>query len=232
MAKHGIRAVASVFLCVLSTVLASCAGHLFSRAMVPPDRTRPVVRIETKDGVEYGAATTEGILFLNQRGSSGPCRVHYFLGHRLMVDSGEILPFGGVYHEASIDLKHQWAPVLTRDLRPDDRLYVILMTRGRVQRVRVFLAWDDGVEGDVLRWPGRELPAGAGVWVKQDSETYVFAGLVSATAELSRKGREAKYYLFTGPARLREALAQPRRMFPPRRIKYRPDDITVIKKAR
>ena len=103
VARHGI----GVLLCVLSTVLASCAGYLFSRAMVPPDRTRPVVRIETKDGVEYGAATTEGILFLNQRGSSGPCRVHYFLGHRLMVDSGEILPFGGVYHEASIDLKHR-----------------------------------------------------------------------------------------------------------------------------
>jgi len=188
-----------------------------------------VVRIETRDGMEYGAATSEGILFLNQRGSSGPCRVYYFLGHRLMIESGEIVPFAGVYHEASIDLKHQWAPVLTRDIDPKDELYVILMAGREVERVPVQLATDDGVEGDALRWPGRELPAGAGVWVKQDDETYLFAGLVSALAELKRGERPAKYYLFTGPARLREALAQPRRMFRPLRVKHRPDDITVVK---
>lgn len=218
--------------CLLGSVLCSCASHLFSRAMVPPDRTRPVVRIETRDGMEYGAATSEGILFLNQRGSSGPCRVHYFLGHRLMVESGEIVPFAGVYHEASIDLKHQWAPVLTRDLRPDDDLYVILMEDGDVERLPVQLVNEDGVEGDALRWPGRELPAGAGVWVKRDAETYLFAGLVSALAELESGDRVDRYYLFTGPARLREALAHPRRMFRPLRVKHRPDDITVVKQPR
>jgi hypothetical protein len=223
------RTLAAILLCA---GLSACAGWLFSPGMVPPDRTRPVVRIETRDGVEYGAATSEGILFLNQRGSTGPCRVHYFLGHRLMVDSGEILPFGGVYHEASVDLKHQWAPVLTRDLREDDQLYVILMAGRHVRRERVFLSRDYGVEGDLLEWPGHELPAGTGVWVKQDEQTYLFAGLISALAELKRKDREAKYYLFTGPARLREALAQPRRMFRPRRVKHRRDDITVIKEAR
>jgi len=215
--------------CLLGGLLSSCAGHLFSAVLVPPDRTRPVVRIETRDGVEYGAATSEGILFLNQRGSSGPCRIHYFLGQRLMTESGEILPFAGIYYEASMDLKHQWAPVLTRDLRPDDDLWVILMAGGDVERLPVRLATDDGVIGDALEWPGRDLPAGAGVWVKQDKETYLFAGLVSALAELKRDNRVARYYLFTGPARLREALAQPRRMFRPLRVKHRPDDITVVK---
>lgn len=218
-----------LLLCLLGPLLSSCAAYLFSPALVLPDRTRPVVRIETRDGVEYGAATTEGILFLNQRGSSGPCRVHYFLGDRLMIESGEIVPFAGVYYLAEIDLKHQWAPVLTRDLRANDDLYVILMTRGDVEHLPVELATNKGVQGDALAWPGRELPAGAGIWVKQDDETYVFAGLVSALAEVKSGSRVDKYYLFTGPARLREALAQPRRTFRPLKVKHRPDDITVVK---
>lgn len=215
--------------CLLGPLLSSCAFHLFSPALVPPDRTRPVVRIETRDGVEYGAATSEGILFLNQQGSSGPCRVHYFLGHRLMIESGEIVPFAGVYHLAEIDLKHQWAPVLTRDLHKNDDLYVILMSGRDVERIPVQLATGEGIQGDVLAWPGRELPAGTGVWVKQDEETYLFAGLVSALAELKSGSRVDKYYLFTGPARLREAFAHPRRTFRPLKVKHRPDDITVVK---
>ena len=229
---------AALLICValfvaLCAGLTSCAAHLFSRAIPLPDRSRPVVRIETRDGVEYGAATSEGILFLNQQGSSGPCRVHYFLGQRLLTESGEIVPFAGVYHQAAIDLKHQWAPVLTRDILPTDQLFVILMRGGDVKYVRVRLATDEGVEGDALQWPGRELPAGAGVWVRRDVKTYIFAGLVSALAEVTgADGKSRKYYLFTGPARLREALAQPRRMFPRTKIKHRPDDISVIKKVR
>jgi hypothetical protein len=215
--------------CLLGPLLSSCAGYLFSPALVLPDRTRPVVRIETRDGVEYGAATSEGILFLNQRGSSGPCRVHYFLGDRLMVESGKVVPFAGVYYLAEIDLKHQWAPVLTRDLRANDDLYAILMTGGDVEHLPVELARDKGVQGDALAWPGCELPAGTGVWVKQNDETYVFAGLVSALAERKSGSRVDKYYLFTGPARLREALAHPRRTFRPLKVKHRPDDITVVK---
>jgi hypothetical protein len=219
----------SCFLGLFSTALCSCAGYLFSPGLVLPDRTRPVVRIETRDGVELGAATSEGILFLNQRGSSGPCRVHFFLGDRLMIEGGEIVPFAGVYYEAAMDLKHEWAPVLTRDLRPNDRLYVILMAGGDVERLPVRLATSAGVQGDALEWPGVDLPAGAGVWVKQDDETYLFAGLVSALAELTSGDQVRKYYLFTGPGRLREALAQPRRTFRPLRVKHRPDDITVVK---
>ena len=213
---------------LLTAGLSSCAAWFFSTAVVYPDRTHPVVRIETRKGFEYGAATSEGILFLNQRGSKGSCRVHYFLGDRLMTEAGVIAPLGGVYHQAVIDLKHQWVPVLTRDLHPDDKLLVMLMDDDEVERFEVFLADDPAVTGDAIKWPGRELPAGASIWVRK-RDRYYFAGLVSAKATLTRDGKPKHFYLFTGPARLREALATPRPTIPPRRVKHRPDGITVTK---
>ena len=65
-------------------LLGGCSGWFFSG--VPyPDRTRPVVRIETRGGVEYGAATAVGVLFLGRTAASGPCRVRFFLGEQPLV---------------------------------------------------------------------------------------------------------------------------------------------------
>ena len=103
------------------------ACTLFAPGNPDPDRSRPIVRIQTRKGVEFGAATSEGILFLNQHGAAGPCRVQFYLGPYPAVEDGTIEKFGGVYQEASIALQHAAA----------DRRHVGRQLRRRLGRLRV-----------------------------------------------------------------------------------------------
>lgn len=203
----------------------SCSAHLFSGLRVP-DRTRPVVLVETRGGVEHGAATEAGIVILARTANEGPCRVHYFLGRTPMVDDGVITPFGGIYSHADVDLSQQSVPLLGRDPTPEDRLVVLLHGGLDAVRVPVSLAQEPQVEGDVLEWPGNPLPPGAPVFVVDEDERLQFLGLV--TGELTLPG-ERKLVTFGGTDRMREALAVPiaHPRFP--RVHYRPDDIAVIK---
>jgi hypothetical protein len=204
--------------------LAACTAHLFS-GVHHPDRSRPVVLVETRSGVELGAATEEGILILGRTTTEGPCRVHYFLGRTPTVEDGTIVPFGGVYHRADIDLKHQSAPLLGRDLSPDDPLAVMLHGGSEVERIPVTLAADPRLEGDVLAWPGRPLPAGTPLFELSDPERPRFVGLVTGELLLG----ESRYLTFAGVDRMREALNVPVAYPRAPRVKYRPDDIAVIK---
>lgn len=208
---------------LLLAALPACTQFFASVPM--PDNSRPVARIETRQGVEYGAATTEGLLFLGRNASSGPCRVHYFLGATPVVEDGDIVPFGGVYSRADIDLKHQRAPLLTRDLRADDELVALLHTGLDAERVAVRLASDARVEGDALADPGRSLPLGTPLFVDQP-DGLAFVGLVAGSATLADGSR---FWLFTGIERMREALATARPHPKRENVKHRPDDITVIK---
>ena len=65
--------------------------------------------------------------------------------------------------------------------------------------------------------------------MKIGEDRYHFAGLVSAKATLQKDGAQTEYYLFTGPSRLREALATVQPTFPAKKVKHRRDDISVIK---
>ena len=93
---------------VLAT--AGCSGWFFSGPDYP-DRSRPLARIETQGGIEYGATTEFGVLFLGRTATEGPCRVRMFLGEQLIVDDGKIEPFGAGIWRASIDLVGQGAPL-------------------------------------------------------------------------------------------------------------------------
>lgn len=212
---------------VLATALllcSSCTAHLLSG--VPAiDHSRPVVWIETRSGAEMGAATSEGILFLGRSATTGPCRVHYFLGHTPVVEDGEVRPFGSVFHRAEIDLRHPVAHLLGRDPAWDDPLYVLLHTGNSMERIPVTLAFDDRVEGDVLTWPGRPLPPGAPVCIP-DGDRWLLVGLVAGQATLSDG---TKFIVFAGCDRQREALAVPRPYPEVRTLRHRPDDIHFVK---
>lgn len=209
---------------LLSLLLASCTAHLFS-TLPMPDRSRPIARIETRGGVEYGATTREGILFLGRTAQSGPCRVHYWLGPTLVVEDGYIEPAGGVFYRAMIDLQHQNVRLLPRDLTAADRIFAMVFSAGGVTEVPVRLANLAAVEGDVLVDPGRPLPAGASLFVRAADGDLQFAGLVAA--ELRLDG--TRLIAFAGPDRLREALLSPQLHPKPPVPIHRPDGISIVK---
>ncbi len=209
--------------------LCGCVQGLFS-GIDYPDQTRPVARIDTRGGVEFGATTSLGILFLGRTATEGPCRVHYFLGPQLITEPGKIEPLGGIYYKADIDLKHETADPLARTLRPDDPLYAFVLDGDDVDRVPVQLAHADGIEGDVLQDPGRPLPAGTGLFVQEDEDSRPqFVGLIAGTMTLDTASGSQHYVVFTGLDRLREALLVPETVPAPSQIKYRPDGIVVRK---
>ncbi len=223
---------ALVLCSVVCAALGSCSAHWFSGVRYP-DRSRPVVLIELQGkSPRLGATTSEGIVFLNEDQASGTCRVHYFLGPDLLVESGVVSKLGGVYDVANIDLKTQAVPVLTRELTEEDRLVALLLVGRSVERLEVYLSDDDLAVGDALRWPGRELPAGTGIFRERtgrNSGDLQFVGLARGLATLTTNGKERRYITFTGPTRMREALATPKPMFGKRLIKHRPDGISISK---
>ncbi len=205
----------------LATLSSSCTAWLFSGVPMPSNE-RPVMRIETRQGVEAGVGTDAGILMLARTASDGPCRVHYWLGPTPLVEDGEIVPWAGVFYRADIDLKHPHAEFIDRELTPSDQLIALVPEVGRVDELPLTRVSNAEVQGDVVAWPGRDLPVGTGVFVRQD-DRWRLVGLIGGVLELGGE----RYYVHTGTSALRDALltAQPHPR--PHKIKHRDDDVLV-----
>jgi len=205
-----------------------CTRYYFS-GIEYPNRSKPVAKIETRGGTEYGATTTEGILFLGRTAQSGPCRVHYFLGATPtpLVEAGEIRHLGGVFYLAQIDLKTPSVEILSRDTEPSDELVAIQHRDGDTREIPVRFASSSAIQGEVLEWPGEPLAAGTGIFTRQDEELKL-VGLVSGALTLEGESPE-RYLTLAGTDQLREMLAVPRIHPVNTTVVFRPDGITVTK---
>ncbi len=210
-----------LLLCLLAC---SCTAHLFSTAPMP-DRNRPIARIETRGGIEYGATTREGILFLGRTAQAGPCRVYYWLGPTLVVEDGYIEPAGSILYNAKIDLQTNNIHVLPRDLMQADRIFAMVFSPEGVSEVPVKLAQGENFAGDILENPGQPLPPGAGLFLRDERQKLLFVGLVSAEINIGSD----KYVAFAGTDRMREALMVPKLYPEVPEPKYRPDGISIVR---
>jgi hypothetical protein len=213
---------------LLLPLLPACSVWFFSGESWV-DRTRPVVLVETIGGVELGAATEFGVLTLGRTATTGPCRVHYFLGPTPMVDDGTIVAASSTFARAEIDLKTQHARVMDHTPSEQDELVVMWTPDGTTtQSVAVQLAKGDTIEGDLLEHPGHELPPGAAVLRTGPDGGVQFVGLIAGKATVSGAG-SGEYFVYAGVDRIREMLALPAPHPLDLTPKYRPDDITVMK---
>ncbi|MGE3173125.1 MAG: hypothetical protein AB7O97_10915 [Planctomycetota bacterium] len=223
----------ALLVAVLPLVLTGCTAWLLS-GYDRVDRSRPVALVETTGGVEYGATTEFGILTLGRTAKDGPCRVHYFLGPTPLIEDGHVVPTGSVFCRALMDLKTQHLRVLDHTPGPDEDLLAMWTTDGiDTEEVSVELSRDDGVLGDVLDDPGRELPAGAAIFATDDDDGRLrFVGLVSGRATVRGPGGPRSYYVFAGVDRVRELLALPEVHPVDYEVEFRPDDISVRRPIR
>ncbi len=216
--------------CLLYLALSGCTTHLFS-GDPKIDRSRPVAVVDIRGQASRLAATTdEGIVFLDKSTTETPCRVHYFLGPDLIVDDGIVEPLGGVYSRANIDLKTQAVPTLKRELTADDRLVALLLVGRNVVRLDVSLTKHSAVKGYAIDWPGQDLPEGTGIFTHitgVNERGLAFVGLATGIAKLNIAGDETKFITFTGPARMREAMANAKPVFQKHKVIHRPDGITI-----
>lgn len=203
--------------------LTGCSQWLFS-GVQRLSNDRPVMRIETRGGSELGVGTDEGILFLGRTAQAGPCRIHYWLGPTPLVEDGVILPWGGVFYAATMDLRFQHVSFLGRELTADDDL-VALLTDGRnFEEIDLQRASGPGIGGDVVAWPGRDLPAGTGVFARTEEGLRV-VGMIAGRIEVGGE----RYLVHTGTGALREALLTAKPYREPRRIVHRPDGLSIDK---
>ncbi len=203
--------------------LGGCTQWLFS-GVAYPSNERPVMRIETRGGTEMGVGTEAGILFLGRTSKEGPCRIHYWLGPTPLVEDGTVEPWAGVFFRATMDLKYPSARFLDRDLEPDEPLVAMYYSGNQVEEVALQRAREPGVQGDVVDWPGRDLPAGTGVFVRDD-EGLALVGLIAGRIETAGQ----RYLVHTGTTTMRLAMLTAKPPTEPRQVKHRPDDITVDK---
>lgn len=209
--------------------LTGCTAWLFSGESWI-DRSRPVALIETTGGIELGATTEFGVLTLGRSATTGPCRVHYFVGPTPLVETGELLTTGSAFTRAEIDLKTQHLRALDRPLTRDDALQVMWTPDGRSTRsVSVRLAELPNATGDLLADPGDALPTGATLLCRGDDGEFQFAGLIAMRATIQDGGNTQAVYGFAGLDRVREMLAVPSRHPVDIAPKYRTDDISVMK---
>jgi hypothetical protein len=147
---------------------------------------------------------------------------------RITDEAGEALPDMLVTAlRSSYDLRGN--RLLDRDPTPDDYLFVMWTPDGeRVESVAVALATGDGLGGSLLRDPGVELPAGAGLFASAPDGRPLFAGLVAGRATVEGGSNAGRYYVVAGVDRVRELLAVPQRHPVDLQPKYRTDDITVM----
>lgn len=204
-------------------LLMGCTQWLFSGTPYPSNE-RPVMRIETRGGTEMGVGTEAGILFLGRTASDGPCRIAYWLGPTPMVEDGVVERWAGVFYRANMDLKHQRARFLDRDLAPDEPLVAMVYAGAQVEEFALQRVHEPTVQGDVVAWPGRDLPAGTGVFVRED-DGLKFVGLIAGCIDIGSK----RYLVHTGTTAMREAMLTAKPHTTPRQVRHRPDDITIEK---
>lgn len=217
----------------LLVCLPGCSLGLFDGPPIP-DQSRPVARIETTGGEEFGVATEFGILFLGRTASEGVCRVTHYYAEDQVVDDGEVEPFGGVYRRAAIERRHQRAPLWTDELTGQEDLVAIYFDPedlDDVVRTSVELAVLDGVSGNALRATSTQIPAGAGVFVRDEDKNLHLVGLVAAKAVLESGTTVQPLWIFHGLEQMREALLQAERESPLTRVKYRSDDLWLREPA-
>lgn len=212
----------------LATLLTGCSYWFFSAPNPLPDKSRPVARIETRGGMEYGATTEYGILFLGRTATEGPCRVHLFLGPTPVVEDGTVIPTGSYYARADTDLKNASTPILERELQAGDELVAMYMAGLDVRAVDVSLTMDPRVEGNALTWPGESLPPGAAILL-QTPDGYRFVGLVSGEAVLQDTSDSKRFVLFWGSNQVRDLALMPETYPTEERIIHRADDMIIIK---
>jgi hypothetical protein len=213
----------------LLLILPSCSLWFFS-SEPRTDKSRPVALLETTGGLELAATTEFGILSLGRTATSGPCRVHYFLGPTPLIETGELRTTGSLFAAAEIDLKTQLARVLDRSATSEDSLTVMWTPDGEhCESVAVELATGEGLAGDLLQDPGVELPAGATLLCRGPVGEAMFAGLINGRITVHDGPAAGRYYVVAGVDRVREMLAIPTPHPIDMAPKYRSDDITVMK---
>lgn len=205
---------------IAALLAAACAGT----------RTQadPTLLIRTTEGIELGASTDYGVLFLGRTARSGEIEVVAWFGDGPSVEASVIEPIGEGLFTAETEIRLPAVRLGFREPRPGDELLLV----GRTERGRWELparvVHDPRVEGILLEvptgLPDRADQIGANLLAFTGRRAIPhLVGLVSGKLVLEGEGGRREYLTVVGPRDLWRLATHRRDHLRPKRWVYRED---------
>jgi len=188
----------------------------------------PVLLVETSGGIELGASTDYGVVFLGRTAQSGRVHITAWFGDGPQTESSVIEPVGSGVFTAETEIRLPEVPMNFRELRAGDPVHVMGRRKGEIWKEDTKVKSDPRVDG-ILLPAMRQVEApdqvGAGVYVLRDGDENQkeLVGLVSGTLELTDASGTKRYTTVVGVKDLWRLVAHRRELDRSRRPIVRED---------
>lgn len=213
---------------LLSGLLLTALTACYSSPGVVEPMGQPIVQLHTPAGIELGAATDFGVVFLGNKARSGPVEFTVWYSDGPSLEEGVIEPVGAGLYTATAEITLPITPLSFR--QPPAGTHVTV--RGRKDygpyEIDAVVVVDPRVEGILLAL-NEGLGAldddqlGAGVYVPDDNVESLL-GLVSGRLTLqAADGTSREYITVLGPRETWRLVTHYRNRDRPRRWVHRPD---------
>jgi len=206
---------------LLVPLLGSCAGV---RTLADP-----TLVIQTRGGVELGAATDYGVVFLGSTAPAGEVEITAWYGDGPSIERSVIEPIDAGLYTAETEIRLPSVPLSFRDPRPGEKVLVRGRFPGGPWEEEVTVRAEQSVEGLLIDVPriirGHPDQIGAGVYVLPGGERAQMrlVGLVSGRLRLIRPQGEREYLTVVGPRHLWRLVTHRRDLLRRRPWIYRED---------
>jgi hypothetical protein len=218
--RTALRARWTLLALAASLVGASCAG---TRHVADP-----TLLIRTTHGIELGASTDYGVLFLGRTARSGELEIVAWYGDGPSVEASVIEPVGEGLYTAETEIRLPRVRLGFREPRPGEQLLLVGRTEAGRWESSVRVVQDPRVQGLLLEVP-RDFPDRAdqiGANLFQFSgrrQIPELVGLVSGKILLEGEGGPREYLTVVGPQQLWRMATHRRDLLRPTRWVYRED---------
>ena len=202
-------------------LLAACSG---TRTL-----SDPTILLRTSEGVELGATTEYGVVFLGRTAQAGELEIIAWFGDGPSVESSAIEPIGDGLFTAETEIRLPDVPLDFREPRPGEEVVIVGRTEGGRWERTVRVLSDPRVDGVLLEVPPelRDRPdqVGANVFrvIDEDEDRARLVGLVSGKLVLDTAEGRREYLTMVGPRQLWRLAAHRKDRSRQRRWVYRED---------
>lgn len=209
--------------------LAIALPLLVAASCVSPDPD-PTVLVRTRNGIEMGASTTHGVVFLGTTATSGEAEVMAWFGDGPSLEPSLVEPIGGGLCTVDVDIELPAVP-MSFDLPADGaRLAILGRDEDGPWRRDVDCIVDPMADGLLLSVPKEPLPEasiGAGVYDRDRRGALRLIGLLTGRALIVDPDRAQleprEVLLALGPADLWRLVSYDRNRHRPDPWVYRED---------
>lgn len=207
-------------LLVLGLLLASCAGT----------RTQadPTLLIRTGGGIELGASTDYGVLFLGRTARAGDLEIVAWFADGPSVEASAVEPIGEGLYTAETEIRLPALRLGFREPQVGEELLLVGRTEAGRWEQEVSIVHDPRVEGLLLALPSgmpdRADQVGANL-IRLEGRRRIphLVGLVSGKLTLEGEQGRREYLTVVGPAHLWRLATHRRDHLRPKRWVYRED---------